>query len=284
MARLLLGHRFAHSDKCSAQSQPKAAGWHSRTHGEKMLLLENIVVSYDGHVNALKGVTISVEQGEFVSLLGGNGSGKSTTLRTICGWLRPVSGTIHFEGHRIDGLAAEQILRRGIAMVPESRRLFPYMTVRENLLIGAYARRDSKTIREDMEHLLLLFPVLRERLNQPALTMSGGEQQMLATSRALMSRPKLLLMDEPSMGLAPILVKGVLETAKQINKEGTTILMVEQNANAALRITQRAYVLENGRVTICDNSAALLKDEKMRAVYLGNVKKRSSRDAEPAAH
>ncbi len=249
-----------------------------------MLLLENIVVSYDGHVNALKGVTVRVERGEFVSLLGGNGSGKSTTLRTICGWMRPVSGTILFEGRRIDGLGAEQILRRGIAMVPESRRLFPYMTVKENLLIGAYARHDSRAIREDMEHFLQLFPVLRERLNQTALTLSGGEQQMLATSRALMSRPRLLLMDEPSMGLAPILVKEVLETARQINKGGTTILMVEQNANAALRITHRAYVLENGKVAICDNSAALLKDEKMKAAYLGNVKKRSSTDVKPAAY
>jgi branched-chain amino acid transport system ATP-binding protein len=245
-----------------------------------MLSIEDVVVSYDGYINALKGINIRIEEGEFVSLLGGNGSGKSTTLRTICGWLKPVSGKITFAGRRIDGLPAEQVLRRGIAMVPESRRLFPYMTVKENLLIGAYTRKDSK-IREDMERLLELFSGLKERLNQPAITLSGGEQQMLATSRALMSQPKLLLMDEPSMGLAPILVKGVLEAAKQINMQGTAILMVEQNANAALQITQRAYVLENGRIAISGISRVLLSDEKMKAVYLGNLSKRGLGDAKP---
>jgi branched-chain amino acid transport system ATP-binding protein len=243
-----------------------------------MLSITDVVVTYDGYINALKGINIRIEKGEFISLLGGNGSGKSTTLRVICGWLKPIAGKIEFEGRRIDGLPAEKVLRHGIAMVPESRRLFPFMTVRENLLIGAYTRHDAE-IKKDMERLLELFPSLKERLNQPAMTLSGGEQQMLATSRALMSRPKLLLMDEPSMGLAPKLVKGVLETAKRINEQGMTILMVEQNANAALQITQRAYVLENGRIAISGSSKTLLNDEKMKTVYLGSLAKRGHTDA-----
>jgi len=240
-----------------------------------MLRVDNIIVSYDGITQSLKGVSLEVGSGEFVSLLGGNGSGKSTTLRTICGWLKPISGKIEFEGHRIDGLPAEQVLRRGVATVPESRRLFPKMTVRENLEIGAYTRHDSE-IKSDVERMLDIFPSLRERLGQLAGTLSGGEQQMLATSRALMSRPKLLLMDEPSMGLAPALVASVLKIACRINAMGTAILMVEQNANAALRITNRAYVLENGNVVISGKSAALLNNEKMKDVYLGNLSRRES--------
>lgn len=246
-----------------------------------MLSVNNIVVSYDGNIQALKGVSLNIEKGEFVSLLGGNGSGKSTTLRTICGWMRPMSGTIEFEGQRIDGLPAERVLKKGISMVPESRRLFPYMTVMENLLIGAYSRRDTD-INKDLERMLELFPSLRARLNQAAGTLSGGEQQMLATSRSLMSRPRLLLMDEPSMGLSPLLVRTVLDTIKQINELGTTVLMVEQNANAALQITHRAYILDSGRIVLSDRSSALLDNKKIRAIYLGEPKTRNSTNARSA--
>lgn len=248
-----------------------------------MLAVNDIVVSYDGTIQALKGVSLKIQKGEFVSLLGGNGSGKSTTLRTICGWMKPMSGTIEFEGQRIDGLPAEQVLRLGISMVPESRRLFPYMTVKENLLIGAYSRKDAD-INKDMERMLQLFPSLRGRLGQSAGTLSGGEQQMLATSRALMSKPRLLLMDEPSMGLSPLLVKTVLETTKEINELGTTVLMVEQNANAALQITDRAYILDSGKIVLSDRSAALLNNEQIKAIYLGEPQKRNSGDARPTTY
>lgn len=225
--------------------------------------------SYYGHIHAVRGISLTVEEGEIVTLIGSNGAGKTTTLRSIHGLLPPRRGKILFRGEEIQGLPAHQMIRRGIAQSPEGRRIFPRMTVLENLEMGAYCRTDG--IREDLERVFDLFPRLRERMKQEAGTMSGGEQQMLAIGRALMSRPKLLLLDEPSMGLAPVLVERIFEIIREINRQGTTILLVEQNANVALEIASRGYVMETGRIVNAASAAELRRDPKVREAYLGEV-------------
>jgi branched-chain amino acid transport system ATP-binding protein len=235
-----------------------------------MLKLDQ-VVTYYGPIMALKGVSLEVRQGEIVCLLGGNASGKSTTMKTILGLVRPRTGTVEFEGERLNGRQTGDIVRRGISLVPEARRIFGRMTVWENLVLGSYVRRaePQAELDSDMERVFGLFPRLRERQAQYAGTMSGGEQQMLAIGRALMARPRLLLMDEPSMGLSPAFVDQVFDIIQEINRQGTTILVVEQNANVALSIAHRGYVLQNGRIVITDDAAALLKADEVRRAYLG---------------
>jgi branched-chain amino acid transport system ATP-binding protein len=235
-----------------------------------LLELDN-VHSYYGHIQALRGISLTVDEGEVVTLIGSNGAGKTTTLRSINGVLPPREGKIIFDGEEIQGLPAHDMISRGIAQSPEGRKIFFRMTVRENLEMGAYHRNDSTTVREDMDRVFELFPRLNERIKQEAGTMSGGEQQMLAIGRALMGRPKLLLLDEPSMGLAPVLVERIFQTIQEINQQGTTILLVEQNANVALEIATRGYVLETG--TIVNSAAAekLREDPKVREAYLGEI-------------
>jgi branched-chain amino acid transport system ATP-binding protein len=225
--------------------------------------------TFYGNIEALKGITIEVENGECVTLIGSNGAGKSTTLRSISGLTPPRTGSIRLAGEEISMTPAQEIVRLGICQAPEGRRCFQRMTVRENLELGAFLRRDSQGIREDLDRVFDLFPRLKEREGQKAGTMSGGEQQMLAIGRALMGRPKLLLLDEPSMGIAPILVERIYETIAEINKQGTTILLVEQNANFALEVSQRAYVLETGKVAMSDESAALRTNPEVQKAYLG---------------
>lgn len=222
-----------------------------------------------GAMPILRDVHLTVDEGEIVSLLGGNASGKSTTLKTILGLVRPERGVVRFRGERIDGLPTGHIVARGISIVPENRRIFPEMSVLENLEMGTYARRDRGGIAAGLERALALFPRLGERLRQPGGTLSGGEQQMLAMARALMSDPQMLLMDEPSMGLAPVLVERIFELIREINAHGVTILMVEQNASMALRIADRGYVLQTGRIVLADTAANLLRNEMMRRAYLG---------------
>lgn len=233
-----------------------------------MLELKNIHTFY-GHIHALKGISLTVEEGEIVTLIGSNGAGKTTTLRTISGLLTPREGEIWFEGQRIDGLPAHKITEMGIAHCPEGRKIFGRLTVRENLELGAFLRKDKDGIKEDFERVLNLFPRLRERLKQPGGTLSGGEQQMLAIGRALMSRPRILLLDEPSMGLAPILVQQIFDIIKEINEQGTTVLLVEQNARLALSIATRGYVLETGRIRLAGPAAELMDSEEVKAAYLG---------------
>jgi len=235
-----------------------------------MLRLDQ-VVTYYGPIMALDGVSLEVRAGEIVCLLGGNASGKSTTMKTILGIVRPRTGTVEFEGERLDGMATGEIVRRGISLVPEARRIFGRMTVWENLVMGSYVRRNEPKdeIDRDMERVFTLFPRLRERQMQYGGTMSGGEQQMLAIGRALMARPRLLLMDEPSMGLSPAFVDQVFDIIQEINRQGTTILVVEQNATVALSIAHRGYVLQNGRIVITHDAAALLKADEVRRAYLG---------------
>ncbi len=233
------------------------------------LLKLSHIDTYYGPIQILKDVNVEIHEGEMVCLLGGNASGKSTTLKTILGLVKPARGTIEFRGERIDGLPTGRIVTRGLAIVPENRRIFPEMTVLENLEMGAYLRHDKAGIKEDMERALALFPHLRERLSQLGGTLSGGEQQMLAIARALMSRPQLLLMDEPSMGLAPILVERIFELIQEINRQGTSIFMVEQNANMALSIADRGYVLQTGRIVLADTAQNLLQNEMMKKAYLG---------------
>jgi branched-chain amino acid transport system ATP-binding protein len=238
-----------------------------------MALLElDGVMAFYGPVRALNGVSISIEAGEIVCLLGGNASGKSTTMKTILGTVRAASGTVHFGGERIDRLPTQQIVARGIALVPEARRLFGRMTVRENLALGAYGRRHQPAadLDVDYERVFTLFPRVKERLEQYAGTLSGGEQQMVAIGRALMARPKLLLMDEPSMGLAPVFVDQVFDIIRTINQQGTTVLVVEQNAAVALGIANRGYVLASGRIVGADTAAALLASDEIRRAYLGD--------------
>ena len=236
--------------------------------GEVLLDVKDIHVFY-GNIEAVKGMAFHVDRGEIVCLIGANGAGKTTTLRTISGLLRPAEGAIFYEGQRIDLLPAHQIVNLGVAQSPEGRRIFPRMSVRENLDMGAFIRRDPAGQREDMERIMELFPILRERARQAAGTLSGGEQQMLAMGRALMARPKLLLLDEPSMGLAPIVVQTIFDTIRDINAQGMTILLVEQNAAQALSLAHRGYVIETGRIVLEDEAGALLENEQVRKAYLG---------------
>ena len=236
--------------------------------GAPMLHIADLNVYY-GAIHALKGISLEVHQGEIVTLIGANGAGKSTTLRTISGLIAPKSGAVDFEGQGIAGLGAHEIVRRGISQVPEGRRIFADMTVLENLELGAFIRSDKDGIASDMEMVFTRFPRLKERISQQAGTLSGGEQQMLAMGRALMSRPRLLLLDEPSMGLAPLLIKEIFSIIVDINKAGTTILLVEQNANMALSIANRAYVLETGRITLSGDAKDLAASEEVRKAYLG---------------
>ncbi len=235
-----------------------------------LLEVENIH-SYYGHIHALRGVSLRVDEGEVVTLIGSNGAGKTTTLRSIHGILAPREGRIVFRGEEIQGKPAHDMIKKGIAQSPEGRRIFSRMSVHENLEMGAYHRSDRDGIQEDMERVYDLFPRLKERVKQEAGTMSGGEQQMLAIGRALMSRPKLLLLDEPSMGLAPVLVERIFQTVEEINKQGTTILLVEQNANVALEVATRGYVLEAGTIVNAAPAEKLREDPKVREAYLGEI-------------
>jgi branched-chain amino acid transport system ATP-binding protein len=227
--------------------------------------------SYYGHIHALQGISLTVEEGEVVTLIGSNGAGKTTTLRSIHGILPPRRGRIIFDGEEIQGTPAHELIGKGIAQSPEGRKIFRRMTVLENLEMGAYHRSDASEVRQDMERVFDLFPRLKERTKQEAGTMSGGEQQMLAIGRALMSRPRLLLLDEPSMGLAPVLVERIFETVREINQQGTTILLVEQNANVALEIATRGYVLETGEIVISASAEELREDPTVREAYLGEI-------------
>ena len=233
-----------------------------------LLEIDDIHVFYD-NIEALKGVSIKVERGQIVTLVGANGAGKTTTLRAVSGLLHPRSGEIRFDGGSLRDVAPHVIAAMGVLQVPEGRRIFARLTVAENLTMGAFARRDRKAAAEDRERMLTLFPVLRERLKQVAGTLSGGEQQMVATARALMGSPRVLLMDEPSMGLSPVMVESVFETMRTINRQGVTILLVEQNALMALDVADYAYVMESGRIVLAGRGADLLDDEKVQRAYLG---------------
>jgi branched-chain amino acid transport system ATP-binding protein len=233
-----------------------------------MLELSDIRVAY-GNIEAVKGISLTVDDGEIVTLIGGNGAGKTTTLKTISGVRRSLAGTITFLGERIDRLPAHAIVSRGICQAPEGRGIFPRMSVRENLEMGAYARKDRGTISEDFERVFSLFPVMQERLGQAGGTLSGGEQQMLAIGRALMAHPKLLMLDEPSMGLAPMLVERIFEIIREINGQGTPILLIEQNAQMALQTAHRGYVIESGKIVLADQAENLLGNDQVRKAYLG---------------
>lgn len=233
------------------------------------LLAVTDIHSYYGNIHALNGISLNVEEGEIVTLIGGNGAGKTTTLRSISGLLKPRSGSITFDDEEISNAPAHELVFKGISMVPEGRGVFARLTVYENLDMGAFSRDDKAAIQQDLERVYSLFPRLKERQNQIAGTLSGGEQQMLATGRALMARPRLLLMDEPSMGLAPILVEGIFDTIKEINKEGTTILLVEQNATMALGVANRGYVLQTGEIVLHDKADKLQTNELVQKAYLG---------------
>ncbi len=234
-----------------------------------MLKLENIETFY-GNIQALKRINIEVNEGEIITLIGANGAGKTTTLMSICGIVPPRAGEVYFQNQAITEKDPDEIVALGISQVPEGRRIFPYLTVQENLDMGAFLRKDTEEIRKDREYIYELFPILAERRNQPGGTLSGGEQQMLAISRAIMARPKLLLLDEPSLGLAPLIVLQIFDIIKKINKENnTTIFLVEQNANLALKMAHRGYVMENGAITLSDTCENLLKNEEVRKAYLG---------------
>ena len=236
-----------------------------------MLKIKDLHVSYGG-IKALRGVDLEVPDGKIVTLIGANGAGKSTTLRTISGLVKAESGSITYDGKELLGLSINKILEQGIAQSPEGRRVFPNLTVLENLKIGAYLRKDRDGIEKDVRWIYELFPRLEERHWQPAGTLSGGEQQMLAVGRALMSRPKLLMMDEPSLGLAPLVVQGIFDIIRAINQQGVTVLLIEQNANMALKIADYAYVLETGNITKSGTGAELLADESIKEAYLGKKK------------
>jgi branched-chain amino acid transport system ATP-binding protein len=234
-----------------------------------MLKLKNVETFY-GNIQALKGVSIDISEGEIITLIGANGAGKTTTLMSICGIVPPRTGEILFLGEPIHQLAPNKIVSLGICQVPEGRRIFPYLTVLENLDMGAFLRNDKAGIKKDIEYMFELFPILAERRHQAGGTLSGGEQQMLALSRALMARPRLLLMDEPSLGLAPLIVKQIFEIIRKINKESnTTIFLVEQNANLALKVAHKGYVMETGRITLADSADRLLANEDVKRAYLG---------------
>ncbi len=236
--------------------------------GGAMLELRDIRVRYGG-IEAVKGVSMHVNEGEIVTLIGGNGAGKSTTLKAISGVKRPSTGEILFRGERIDTMGAHEIVQMGISQSPEGRKIFAGMTVRENLEMGAYGRRDAKGIREDFERVYTLFPLLKEREKQAGGTLSGGQQQMLAIGRALMARPTLLTLDEPSMGLAPLLVERIFELLQEIHDQGTTVLLVEQNAHMALGVADRGYVIESGNIVLEDDADRLLGNDDVRKAYLG---------------
>jgi len=225
--------------------------------------------TYYGNIHALKGISLTVDQGEIVTLIGSNGAGKTTTLRSICGLQKPRQGSIHLNGENLAPLKAHQIVDKGVAMVPEGRGIFARLTVAENLDLGAYLRNDKAGIQEDLEYVYKIFPRLKERIRQVAGTLSGGEQQMLATARALMAHPSLMLMDEPSMGLAPILVEAIFDVIKVINQKGTTILLVEQNALMALSVAHRGYVIQTGQIVLQDTAANLKNNEMVQKAYLG---------------
>ena len=237
-----------------------------------MSLLEvtSLCVNYGG-IKALKGVSFTVDEGQIITLIGANGAGKSTILRTISGLVKPTSGSVMLAGTDLTKLKPKEIVKNGVVLVPEGRRIFPNLSVRENLTLGAYLRNDRELVNQDIEKMYGLFPILRQRSWQYAGTLSGGEQQMLAVGRAMMSRPKLLLLDEPSMGLAPNLVDLIFELILKINQRGTTILLIEQNANMALQIADRGYVLETGRVTMTDNARTLQANDNVRKAYLGSA-------------
>jgi branched-chain amino acid transport system ATP-binding protein len=237
--------------------------------GEPVLELNNVSSSY-GRINALKSISLKVFPGEIVAMIGANGAGKSTTLMVICGIVPVQKGEIYYQGQKINGIAPEKLPPKGLCQIPEGRRIFPRLTVRENLELGAFYRKERAAIDEDLDRVFTLFPILQERKKQHGGTLSGGEQQMLAIARALMSRPKVLLMDEPSLGLAPIFVQKIFDIISEINKkEGTTILLVEQNANLALQAAGRGYVLETGKITMEDRADALLNNSEIRKAYLG---------------
>ncbi|MFN3692060.1 MAG: ABC transporter ATP-binding protein [Fervidobacterium sp.] len=233
-----------------------------------MLEIMDLHVHYGG-IHAIKGISMKVEEGQIISLIGANGAGKSTTLRTICGLKEATRGSIKYQGKELTKLDTSEIVKLGITMVPEGRRVFSNLTVYENLLAGAYLRKDKENIKKDIEYVFDLFPRLKERITQRAGTLSGGEQQMLAIGRALMSKPKLLLFDEPSLGLAPVIVKEVFQMIKRIHKEGVTILLVEQNAFEALKLSDYSYVLETGRIVLQGTGKGLLEDERVKKAYLG---------------
>jgi branched-chain amino acid transport system ATP-binding protein len=235
-----------------------------------MAMLEvNDIHSYYGHIHALKGISLTVDKGEIVTLIGANGAGKTTTLKTISGTMHPRHGTISLDGERIEGLPPHTIVMRGIGQSPEGRKIFGALTVLENLEMGAYARADKPAIARDLDFVFTLFPRLAERKYQLGGTLSGGEQQMLAIGRALMTHPRVLMLDEPSMGLAPVLVEAIFETIQKLNQEGTTILLIEQNAAKALQVAQRGYVIETGQIVLQDSAENLRKSERVRKAYLG---------------
>ncbi|MBI5651981.1 MAG: ABC transporter ATP-binding protein [Chloroflexi bacterium] len=233
-----------------------------------MLEIKNIHAYY-GHIHALRGVSLTVDKGEIVTLIGANGAGKTTTLKTISGSLHPRDGEIWLDGERIDGMPADKIVGRGIIQSPEGRKIFARMSVEENLEMGAFSRNDRAGIASDLERVFKLFPRLAERRKQLGGTLSGGEQQMLAMGRAMMGRPRVLMLDEPSMGLAPVLVEAIFETVVKLNQEGTTILLIEQNAAKALQVANRGYVIETGQIVLQDDAAVLRKNERVRKAYLG---------------
>ena len=241
----------------------------TRAAGRQPILEVDDIHVYYGNIAAVKGVSLTVYPGEIVTLIGGNGAGKSTTMRTISGLLRPKRGEVRFEGQKVSGLKGHEVAQRGIAQSPEGRRIFQRMTVTENLELGAFLRNDKAGIAEDMDRVFDLFPRLKERLTQKSGTLSGGEQQMLAMGRALMAQPRLLLLDEPSMGLAPVLVEQVFDTITKVNDQGTTVLLVEQNALVALQIAHHAYVLETGHITLEGPATELANNDEVRKAYLG---------------
>ncbi|MDT8419966.1 MAG: ABC transporter ATP-binding protein [Desulfuromonadales bacterium] len=234
-----------------------------------MLKVNNIQTFY-GNIQALKDVSIEINEGEIVTLIGANGAGKTTTLMSICGITPPRYGEILLDGDPIHGMSADKVVQHGIVQVPEGRRIFPDMTVQENLEMGAFLRNNKQLVQQDLNYVMTLFPILEKRKNQLGGTLSGGEQQMLAISRALMARPRILLLDEPSLGLAPLIIKQIFDILRQINKESnTTIFLVEQNANQALKLADRGYVMENGRITLVDSADSLLENDDVRKAYLG---------------
>lgn len=244
-----------------------------------MLIIENLHAGY-GNIEVLKGINLEINEGELVCLIGANGAGKSTLLRTVSGLIHPTAGTIQFKGSRIDALDAEDIVRLGISQVPEGRRVFPRSTVRENLEMGAYVRSDIHEVEKDIREFLDRFPILKQREKQYSGLLSGGEQQILAICRGLMSKPKLLLLDEPSMGLAPILTNQIFQIIKELHEQGRTILLVEQNAKKALEISERAYVLEVGRIVLSGKSSNLINNDEVRRAYLGGKGPQTQKDAE----